>query len=111
MANQRNKEADALLKQIQKRSAELFKSIKNNFITFRSGRLILLIALYFEEMDLAGKYFDFFNRFKEQRYKTLAKDDQMLFQRVYGEIRRIMDHPEAYGKIALQGYLLTGNNG
>ncbi len=106
MENERTKEAETLLKQIQQRSMELFKTVKNRFITFRSGRLILLIALFFEETKTAGQYFDFFKKFKEARFDRLTKEDQVLFQRVYGEINRIMEHPESYSKTSLKGFLI-----
>ncbi|MBU2509999.1 hypothetical protein KJ966_01630 [bacterium] len=107
MENDKTKEAEALLKQIQVRSIELFKTVKNRFITFRSGRLILLIALFFGEMETADKYFSFFKKFKESKYNQLTKEDQVLFQRVFGEIKRIMEQPEAYLNVSLNGFMLN----
>ncbi len=106
MENERKKEAETLLKQIQQRSIELFKTVKNRFVTFRSGRLIILIALYFGEVEMASKYFSFFMKFKEQKFDKLSKEDQVLFQRIYGEIKRIMDQPESYLGLSLSGFML-----
>ncbi|MBU3914346.1 hypothetical protein KKA14_02335, partial [bacterium] len=106
MENDKTKEAEALLKQIQARSTELFKTVKNRFITFRSGRLNLLIALFFGEMETADKYLSFFKKFKETKYNQLTKEDQVLFQRVFGEIKKIMEQPEAYLNISLNGFIM-----
>lgn len=99
-------EADALLKQIQKRSIDLFKNVKNRFVTFRSGRLIVLISLYFGDNKTASRYFDFFTTFREKKFDQILKEDQMLFQRVFGEIKRAMETPEKYYKDNLNGYML-----
>lgn len=99
-------EADALLKQIQKRSIELFKNVRNRFVTFRSGRLIILISLFFGDSKTASRYYDFFKTFREKKYSQILKEDQMLFQRVFGEIKRAMETPETYHKDNLNGYML-----
>ncbi len=106
MENERPDEADNLLRQIQIRCIELFKTVKNRFITFRSGRLIVIISLYFGEKDTAANYYNFFSRFREKRFDSLRKEDQVLFQRVFGEIRRIMENPKAYEKLSLKGFLV-----
>lgn len=106
MENGKRTEAEALLKQIQVRSMELFKTVKNRFITFRSGRLTLLIALYFGDLETADTYHAFFKKFKDQKYNQLSQEDQILFQRVYGEIRRIMESPQFYSKSSLNGFMI-----
>lgn len=98
-------EAQKILKQIQKRSKDLFKTVKNPFITFRSGRLILLIAVYFGDLETANKYYEFFEKYREKRFEKLPKNDQQLFQRIYGEIKRIMGQPDIYSKETLNGFL------
>lgn len=105
MENERVAEAEDLLRQIQERSEALFRSVKNRFITFRSGRLIILSAVYFGELDKAIQYTQFFEKFREKQFASLSKEDQVLFQRVYGEIRRIMAQPDAYHQSVLNGFL------
>lgn len=106
MGNNKVKEAEDLLRQIQERSIELFKTVKNRFITFRSGRLIVLIACYFGDTAIARQYFSFFVKYKEKKLSSISKEDQVLFQRVFGEISRIMEKPESYHKNSLQGFLI-----
>ncbi len=106
MENERPDEADNLLRQIQLRCIELFKTVKNRFITFRSGRLIVIISLYFGEKDVAENYYNFFTKFRDKKFDNLRKEDQVLFQRVFGELRRIMETPKAYEKLSLKGFLI-----
>lgn len=106
MENGQKSDAEKILKQIYIKSIELFKTVKNRFITFRSGRLIVLIALYFEEDKTAERTFDFFKKFKEKRFEKLTKEDQNLFLRVFGEIKRIMEQPTSYHRESLKGFML-----
>ncbi len=97
-------EAEDLLKDIKKQSIQLFKSVKNNFVVFRGGRLILLISLYFRERKTAAQYLDYFKNVKEDQYDELNQNDKVLFKRIFNEIKRAYTCPDDYGRDMLTGF-------
>ncbi len=105
MSHGKKNSAERLLKQIQKRSLGLFKTVKNNFVTFRSARLILLIAIYFGDATTIERFYTFFHNFKTKRFDNLEKGDQQLFKRVIGEVNRVVVDAAGYRREKLDGFL------
>lgn len=99
-------EAEQLLKNIQKTVAGLFKSVKNRFITFRSGRLVMLIAVFFENNKIADHYFEYFQKLKAKRLDKMKSEDRKLFKLVFGEMRRAYKNREAYSHKNMDGFRL-----
>lgn len=104
MNNGKQKQAESLLKQIQKRSHEIFDSVDNNMISFRSGRLLFLAALYFGDATTASQFYDFFRDIKADKFDRLNKDEQILFKRIYGEVKRAFEDRVGYSRNALNGF-------
>jgi hypothetical protein len=103
-------EAEDQLKTIHQRSVELFKNSKNRFITFRSGRLIALLALYCGNTKAADNYFRYFTKLKAQQFDRFSPNDQELFKRAYGEIKRACENPDDYHRDHLIGFMLKDNS-
>ncbi len=103
-------EAEALLRNIQKKAAELFKTVKNRFITFRSGRLVMLTAVYFGNEKIADRYFDYFQKLKSQKLDQMKEEDQKLFNLVFGEMKRAYRNKADYFHENMNGFRLKKNN-
>ncbi len=104
MNNGQQSQAIRMLRQIRNRASEVFESTKSNMISFRSGRLLTLISLYFGNAEAAKKYFDFFSDVKDRKFGVLSKQEQILFQRIFGEIKRAYENPKDYLNTSLKGF-------
>jgi len=104
-------EAEALLRNIQKKAAELFKSVKNRFITFRSGRLVMLTAVYFGNEKIIDRYFEYFQKLKSQKLDRMKEEDQKLFNLVFGEMKRAHRNKADYFHENMDGFKLKIKNG
>jgi len=100
-------EAETMLRQIQKKAADLFKTVKQRFVTFRSGRLVMLIAVYFGNEKLAEHYFEYFQKLNDQKFDTKNSEDQKLFKLVFGEMKRAHRNKEAHFRENMDGFKLT----
>ncbi len=99
-------EAESLLRQIQKKAAGLFKTIKQKFVTFRSGRLVMLIAVYFGNEKIADHYFDYFQKLNDKKFNQMKSEDQKLFKLVFGEMKRAHRNKEAHFHKNMNGFKL-----
>ena len=106
MSHGKSEKADTMLQQILTKSVEIFENAKNNFIAFRSGRVNLLITLYFGELRKAAEYHAYFKKVKDKDLKSLEEKDKTLFKRVYGEINRAFGNQRAYMREGLNGFHL-----
>ena len=99
-------EAESLLRQIQKKAAGLFKTVKQKFVTFRSGRLVMLIAVYFGNEKIADHYFEYFQKLNDKKLKQMKSEDQKLFKLVFGEMKRAHRNKEAHYHKNMNGFKL-----
>jgi len=106
MSHGKSERADSMLKQISTKAEDIFNSAKNNVIAFRSGRVCLLIALYFGELRTAAGYHDYFKKIRDKELKSLNDSDKTLFKRVYGEVNRAFENQRAYMRESLNGFYL-----
>ena len=98
--------ADAMLRQISEKAVQMFKGAKQKFIAFRSGRVILLIALYFDELKTAAEYNKYFAQVRNNELKSLNDNDKTLFKRIYGEVSRAFENQRKYTRQSLNGFHL-----
>ncbi|MFH2129154.1 MAG: hypothetical protein ABIK68_02170, partial [bacterium] len=106
MSLQKPEEAVQLLRNIQQKAAALFKTVKSRFITFRSGRLVMLIAVFLGNEKIADHYFNYFQKLKTQKIDQMKAEDQKLFKLVFGEMKRAHQHKEAYFHKNMNGFKL-----
>ena len=100
-------EAERLLRQIQKRAAELFKKVKHKFVTFRSGRLVMLIAVYLGNEKIANRYFEYFQKLNDNKLNQMNGEDQKLFKLVFGEMKRAHRNKEVHFRENMNGFKLN----
>lgn len=106
MEQGKTEDAEQMLQQIQKKAAELFKTVKQRFVTFRSGRLVMLIAVYFGNHKIADRYFEYFQKLNDQKFNKMKGEDQKLFKLVFGEMKRAHRNKEAHFKKNMDGFKL-----
>lgn len=110
MEQGRKEDAEQLLRNIQKKAAELFKTVKNRFITFRSGRLVMLAAVYFGNERIADHYFEYFQKIWKKQFNKLKVEDKKLFKLVYGEMKRAYQQKETFFRDNMDGFKLKESN-
>ncbi|MBU2648017.1 TerB family tellurite resistance protein [bacterium] len=106
MSLQKPEEAVQLLRNIQQKAAELFKTVKSRFITFRSGRLVMLIAVFLGNEKIADHYFNYFQKLKTQKFDQMKAEDQKLFKLVFGEMKRAYQNKAVYFHKNMNGFKL-----
>ncbi len=97
-------DAVAILRVVVEEAQKIFDVAFDNKMVFRLGRLIMLLALFFNDKMLAGKYLDFFSRFKDEKAMELEPVDRMEFQKAYGECKHAFDNREQYIQAELDGF-------
>jgi hypothetical protein len=106
MSHGKSDRADAMLQQISEKAVQMFEGAKQKFIAFRSGRVILLIALYFDELKTAAEYHKYFTQVRNNELKSLNDNDKTLFKRIYGEVSRAFENQRKYTRQSLNGFHL-----
>ena len=106
MKQKKRKQAEQVLRQIRIQARELFETVSSNQISFRSGRLLFLTALYFKESRTAKDFYEFFCEIRKKRFEGLTQEEQKLFKRIFGEIKRALENREHYSREYLQGFHL-----
>ena len=104
MEEKKPDEAVAILRVVVEEAQKIFDVAFDNKMVFRLGRLIMLIALFFNDKMLAGKFLDFFSRFKDEKAMELEPVDRMEFQKAYGECKTAFDNREQYIQSELDGF-------
>jgi len=107
MGQGKQEEAEQLLRDIQKKAAELFKTVKNRFITFRSGRLVMLTAVFFGNEKIANHYFEYFQKLRSEQFDQMKGEDQELFKLVFGEMKQAHQNKAAYFRENMNGFRLS----
>ncbi len=106
MGQGKTDEAEQLLRNIQKKAAKLFKTVKKRFITFRSGRLVMLTAVFFGNEKIGDHYFEYFQKLKAKKLDKMKDEDQKLFKLVFGEMKRAQQQKEKYFHKNMSGFKL-----
>lgn len=103
-ANGEQDKADQYLKQTAKKATDVFKEAQNDAISFKSARILLLIALYFGDIRTAGTYLDFIIDMAIKKKDTLEASDAVLLKKIHGETKKAVEDRADYKKENLAGF-------
>jgi uncharacterized protein (DUF2225 family)/uncharacterized membrane protein YebE (DUF533 family) len=96
--------ADQYLKQTAKKAEDVFKEAQNDTVSFKSARILLLIALYFSDIRTAGTYIDFIIDMVNRKMDTLDAADAILLKKIHGETKKAVEDRDNFKKENLSGF-------
>ena len=103
-ANGEQDKADQYLKQTAKKAEDVFKEAQSDAVSFKSARILLLIALYFNNIRTAGTYIDFIRDMAIRKMDTLDSADAMLLKKIHGETKKAVEDRSDFKKEKLTGF-------
>lgn len=96
--------AEGYLGKAQERADYLFKNASDVTVSFKAARILLFIGLYWDNVRLAGTYFDFLREYQFEKADTLSTPAQNVLKKIYGEAKKVMEDRSEYSKDQLVGF-------
>lgn len=94
--------ANKLLKECLEKARVIFETSYDLEYTYRAGRIIFYLALYFEDKIAYGEMYDYFSRSVNEK-KNQSADEVKLLKKVTEELKKSFEDREAYAKKSLIG--------
>ncbi|MCG8333445.1 MAG: hypothetical protein MJE63_02945 [Proteobacteria bacterium] len=85
---------------------DLFRNAANNLIAIRSARLLIFIALYKNDIRIAGPFVDYIRNLYLSPGNNLKPNELAVLKKVYGETQNAVKNRADYKKENLTGYHL-----
>lgn len=106
----REDRVNQLLKECVEQSREVFEKSAELTYTYKAGRVLFYLALYFEDKKIYGEMIDYFSRSVRENNEPSTEDGKLL-KKIAKELRRSFDDREDYAKKALDGLHLKTLDG
>ncbi len=107
MSNGKEKKANEYLEQARVAADDLFKNASNNLIAIRSARLLFFIALYHNDIRVAGPFVDYVRRLYLDNSDSLNPAELTVLKKVYGETKQALKNRADYRQERLYGFHLA----
>ncbi|MDH5561384.1 MAG: TerB family tellurite resistance protein [Deltaproteobacteria bacterium] len=98
--------AEEALMEAKKQAELLFENSLDNETVYRCSRVLILINLYYDNRNKALIYYDYLSKVNKEKLNTLELKDKQVFNKVFGEVKNIIDKKEMYNKKNLVGFHL-----
>ncbi len=98
--------ADETLEDAKAIADDLFRNAANNLIAIRSARLLFYIALYQNDLRVAGPFVDYIRNLYLKQGQDLKPNELAVLKKVYGETQSALKNRAEYKKERLTGYHL-----
>lgn len=99
-------EAHNKMRTAMSEAERLFINSTDQSMGFRTGRFLLVANLYLKDEKNAMQYYDFFQRFKQEKLDFVSNEIKAEFNRYFTEAHQIWDRRESYAKAELDGFHL-----
>ncbi len=106
MNNGDEEKADKTLDDAMAIADDLFRNAANNLIAIRSARLLFFIALYKNDIRVAGPFVDYIRNLYLSPDDKLKPNELAVLKKVYGETQSALKNRSDYKKENLTGYHL-----
>ena len=104
MSDGMENKAEEALEQARQLADELFKNAASNMTAIKSARLLYFIALYKNDVRVAGPYVDYIRNLHLNQTTTLNPNELAVLKKVYGETQIALKNRGDYKKEKLLGF-------
>ncbi|MBU3917373.1 DUF2225 domain-containing protein, partial [bacterium] len=104
MSNGNEEKAEEYLEQARVVADDLFKNASNTLIAIRSARLLFFIALYQNDLRIAGPFVDYIRQLYQDNFDSLKQNEQVVLKKVFGETQKALKDRSDYKKENLFGF-------
>jgi FixJ family two-component response regulator len=94
--------ANTLLQECFDKSRSIFETSYDLEYTYRAGRIIFYLALYFEDKKASGEMFDYFSRSVREK-KNQSTEEEKLLIKMTEELKKSFEDRDEYSKKSLDG--------
>ncbi len=99
---QRAEEAVQLLRDCNESCRKIFESSKELSYTFKAGRMLFYLGLYFQDKTTAGEILDFLDKHVHESTRQ-SPNEKVLLRRIAEEVKRSFEDRDDFAREALQG--------
>ena len=102
-AGKKEEKVNQLLKECIDKSRIIFETSYDLEYTYKAGRALFYLALYFEDKKAYGEMFDFFSR-SLREIKKQSADEEKLLKRTAEDLKRSFEDRNDFSKKSLLGF-------